>query len=81
MWSSSMSTWGTRADSIWPGVSAAAVGRRTPVVLISAYLEEDLEDLIVESEAIGFVSKSSLTGSAIVELVDRDNRNDQTRPA
>src|ERR1700690_3677325 len=41
------------------GRLSPAVGRRTPVVLISAYLKEDLEDLIVESAAIGFVSKSS----------------------
>jgi len=52
---------------------------RTPVVLISAYLEQDLEDLIADSAAIGFVSKSSLTASAIVELVDRGNRTDQMR--
>jgi CheY-like chemotaxis protein len=55
------------------------VGRRTPVVLISAYLEQDLEDLIVASAAIGFVSKSSLTAAAIVELVDRDHRSEHTR--
>jgi len=55
------------------------VGRRTPVVLISAYLEQDLEDLIVGSAAIGFVSKSGLTAAAIVELLDRANRTDQTR--
>jgi CheY-like chemotaxis protein len=54
-------------------------GRRTPVVLISAYPQEDLADLIDASAAIGFVSKSSLTAAAVVELLDRGNRSDETR--
>src|ERR1039458_739959 len=52
----------------------STAGRRTPVVLISAYLEEDFEDLIKASAAIGFVSKSRLTADAIVELVRSEER-------
>jgi CheY-like chemotaxis protein len=46
-------------------------GRRRPVVLISAYPEQDLEGLVDASSAIGFVSKSRLSANAIVELLDR----------
>jgi DNA-binding NarL/FixJ family response regulator len=35
------------------------------VVLISAYPESDLADLIVASPAVGFVSKSELSASAV----------------
>lgn len=41
----------------------------TPVVLISAYPESELTDLIAASPAIGFVSKSELSGSAISSLI------------
>jgi CheY-like chemotaxis protein len=57
------------------------VGRRTPVVMISAYLEEDLEDLILGSPAIGFVPKLSLTAAAIVDLVDRHDRKIKGDPS
>jgi CheY-like chemotaxis protein len=51
---------------------------RGPVVLISAYSEQDLEDLIDTSVAIGFVSKSRLTADAIVKLINLCTRSDQT---
>jgi CheY-like chemotaxis protein len=41
----------------------------SPVILISAYPEQDLVDLIDDSPAIGFVSKSDLSGRVIAELV------------
>jgi DNA-binding NarL/FixJ family response regulator len=47
---------------------------RGPVILISANAEEDLVDLIDDSPAIGFVSKSDLSGRAIAGLV-RSGRN------
>jgi CheY-like chemotaxis protein len=46
-------------------------GRPRPVALISAHPEQDLEDLIYCSPAIGFISKSRLSVNAIVSLLDR----------
>lgn len=40
------------------------------VVLISAYPEQDLDELIKTSPAIGFVSKSGLSAHAIIELLN-----------
>ena len=50
---------------------AATRGVRSPVIVISANLEQDLVDLIDDSPAIGFVSKSDLSRRAIVELLAR----------
>jgi CheY-like chemotaxis protein len=36
-----------------------------PVVFISTYAETDFEDLIAASAAVGFVSKSDLSGKAV----------------
>ena len=47
-----------------------ATGARTRVILISARAEEDLGDLLEVSPAIGFVLKSRLSASAIMELLD-----------
>jgi DNA-binding NarL/FixJ family response regulator len=40
-----------------------------PVILISTYAEEDLRELIDSSPALGFLSKSDLSGQAIQRLV------------
>lgn len=40
-----------------------------PVVLISAYPESELADLIAASPAVGFVSKSELSASAVSSLI------------
>ena len=40
-----------------------------PVVLISAYPESELADLIAASPAVGFVSKSELSASAVASLI------------
>lgn len=40
-----------------------------PVVLISTYAEQDFADLIVASPAVGFVSKSDLSGNAIAAVL------------
>jgi CheY-like chemotaxis protein len=48
---------------------ATGCGAPWPVILISASPEQDLAELIEESPAIGFVSKSDLSGQAIVALV------------
>lgn len=39
-------------------------------MLISVYPEQDLEDLLATSAAIGFISKSRLSARAITELLD-----------
>jgi CheY-like chemotaxis protein len=40
-----------------------------PVVLISSYAEKDFADLIAASPAVGFVSKSDLSGKAISDVL------------
>jgi CheY-like chemotaxis protein len=40
-----------------------------PVVLISTYAEADVVDLIAASPAVGFVSKSDLSGQAIADVL------------
>ncbi|MEA2577107.1 MAG: two-component system, response regulator PdtaR [Chloroflexota bacterium] len=40
-----------------------------PVVLISAYPESELADLIAASHAVGFVSKSELSASVVRSLI------------
>ena len=40
------------------------------VILISAHAEEDYAELIAASPAVGFVSKTTLSGERICELVD-----------
>jgi DNA-binding NarL/FixJ family response regulator len=51
------------------------VGGLTPssVVLISTHAAQDFADMIETSPAVGFLSKSSLTGAAIRDLVDGSN--------
>lgn len=41
-----------------------------PVILISTHAAEDFADMIETSPAVGFLSKSVLTGAAIRDLVD-----------
>jgi CheY-like chemotaxis protein len=41
----------------------------SPVILISTHAEEDLADLIAESPALGFLSKSELSTAAIHDLL------------
>jgi CheY-like chemotaxis protein len=53
---------------------------RPVVILISAYAEGDLEDFIDVSSAIGFLSKSQLSAAAIIELLDRGDHNNESRP-
>jgi CheY-like chemotaxis protein len=46
-------------------------GECSPVILISAYPEQDLVDLIDASPATGFLSKSGLSARAILKLLHR----------
>jgi DNA-binding NarL/FixJ family response regulator len=55
-------------------VATAQTG--SPVILISAYREQDLGDLVEASPALGFVSKSRLSAKAIRSLVG--NADDPT---
>jgi CheY-like chemotaxis protein len=41
----------------------------TPVILISAYPESELDDLIAASPAVGFLSKSELSASKVSSLI------------
>jgi DNA-binding NarL/FixJ family response regulator len=45
----------------------------SPVILISTHAAEDFADMIETSPAVGFLSKSSLTGAAIRNLVGGSN--------
>jgi CheY-like chemotaxis protein len=51
-------------------VALTASGASTPVILISAYAEKDLEYLLEGSPAAGFLSKSVLSRRSIDELLD-----------
>jgi DNA-binding NarL/FixJ family response regulator len=46
-----------------------ASAESAPVVLISAYSESELADVIAASPAVGFVSKSELSASAVARLL------------
>ncbi len=48
---------------------AGLSGTPSPVILISAYPEQDFVDLISGSPALGFLSKSSLTTAAVTALL------------
>jgi DNA-binding NarL/FixJ family response regulator len=45
-------------------------GATQRVILTSAYSEQDLADLIEESPAVGFLPKTRLSASAILDLID-----------
>ena len=44
----------------------------SPLILISTHAEQDYADLIAASPAVGFLSKSALSASAIRELLGGD---------
>lgn len=44
-------------------------GRPTHVIMISTYPEQDVADLVETTPAIGFLSKSKLSGTAVLKLV------------
>ena len=49
---------------------AAATNGRSRVILISTYAETDFADLIAASPAVGFLSKSDLSASAISAILE-----------
>ena len=46
-----------------------AAGASAKVILISTHREDDFADLVAESAALGFLSKSELSAAAIEELL------------
>ncbi|MCW3016721.1 MAG: response regulator containing a CheY-like receiver domain and an DNA-binding domain [Solirubrobacterales bacterium] len=54
--------------------------RRSPVILVSTYAEKDFADLIATSPAVGFLSKSTLSGTAISEVLARADGPGLTDP-
>ena len=46
-------------------LAAAEPRTRSALILISTYAERDLHDVIAESPAVGFLSKSDLSGRAV----------------
>ncbi|MCW6007182.1 response regulator [Micromonospora sp. CPCC 205371] len=50
---------------------AQQAGTAVPIILTSAHDEEDYAELIAESPAIGFLSKTALSGRAIRDVLDR----------
>jgi hypothetical protein len=49
-----------------------------PVILISAYAEKDLRELLEESPAVGFLPKSVVSRAAIDDLLG--DRTEDRRP-
>jgi two-component system nitrate/nitrite response regulator NarL len=47
----------------------SAGARSTPVVLISTHSQDELAELIADSPAVGFLSKTALSGAAIAVLL------------
>ncbi|HEX3459372.1 MAG TPA: response regulator [Acidimicrobiales bacterium] len=54
-----------------------STGNRPSVILISAYPELDLEDLLKVSSAIGFLSKPDLSAAAVIDVLGRGSRVDE----
>jgi len=46
----------------------------TSVVLVSSYGRDDIRDLVAGSSAVGFISKSGLSGDAVRALLDDPQR-------
>jgi CheY-like chemotaxis protein len=53
------------------GLTEAPGLEELPVILISTYEERDFADLIAASSAVGFLSKSELSESAVLQILDR----------
>ena len=53
------------------GVASDAMGASTRLILISSQAEEDFEDLIKDSPAVGFLPKAGLSARAIKHLLAR----------
>ena len=56
-------------------LSETPASARAPVILISTHAEDDYAELIEASPAVGFLSKSSVSGAGIRALLDRPQLN------
>ncbi|MCW2913162.1 MAG: putative transcriptional regulator [Actinomycetia bacterium] len=50
-------------------LDAASYAQRPSVILISAYAEKDFADMIADSPAVAFLSKSDISGRAIHDIL------------
>jgi CheY-like chemotaxis protein len=55
-------------------LAEGAAGTRSAVILISTYAARDLVDVIASSPAVGFLSKSDLSGSAVQAVLGVDGQ-------
>jgi DNA-binding NarL/FixJ family response regulator len=53
----------------------------SPVIMISTHAEQDYADLIADSPAIGFLSKTALSGGAIRDLLRSAGGDERIAPA
>jgi DNA-binding NarL/FixJ family response regulator len=53
----------------------------SPVIMISTHAEQDYADLIADSPAIGFLSKTALSGGAIRDLLRSSGGDERVAPA
>jgi DNA-binding NarL/FixJ family response regulator len=53
----------------------------SPVIMISTHAEQDYADLIADSPAIGFLSKTALSGGAIRALLRSSGGDERVAPA
>lgn len=61
------------------GLTRETSPRPSSVILISTHSESDFADLIAESPAVGFLSKSNLSANAIHELLGGGRGNEGVR--
>jgi DNA-binding NarL/FixJ family response regulator len=54
-------------------LNEAPTPERTPVILISTHAEDDYAELLESSPAIGFLSKSAVSGNGIRAVLDSRN--------
>jgi DNA-binding NarL/FixJ family response regulator len=58
-------------------LAGVSTSRPSRVIMISTYPEDDVLDLVEATPAIGFLSKSNLSGTAVLELLgDAETRED-----
>jgi two-component system nitrate/nitrite response regulator NarL len=54
-------------------------GDAPAVILVSTYAETDFSDLVAASPAVGFLSKSDLSGRRITKMLGRNSNGDSVR--
>jgi DNA-binding NarL/FixJ family response regulator len=69
------------AESGFDAARALRDAGQTHIVLVSAYAESEFGDLVTNSAASGFVSKSDLSARAIAEVLTRGDGTDVNHDA